>query len=220
MPRAHFDQQLHGIQREVLALGEDAAAAVERAVAALRERAAGPAQAVIAGDGALDDRAYALEEQALLLIATQQPMAGDVRLLAAVIAIAGELERIGDYAEGIAKIVLLSLAESLLQPPLDLPRMAERAVDMLRRSLTAFLARDAAAARAIWHEDDAIDALHEQVYRELLTSMMADPHTIARATHLLWVVHNLERIADRVTNICERTSFLVTGDRADLRMRG
>jgi phosphate transport system protein len=220
MPRETFDRQLREIQEEVVALGDAAAAAVERAVAALRERAAGPAQAVVDGDRALDDRAYAIEERALLLIATQQPTAGDLRLIAAVIAIAGELERIGDYAEGIAKIALLSLDEPPLKPLIDIPRMAERAVDMLRRGLAAFLARDDGAAWAIWREDDAIDALHEQVYRELLTYMMADPRTITRATHLLWVAHNLERIADRVTNICERTSFMVTGDRAALKMHG
>ena len=147
------------------------------------------------------------------MIATQQPTAGDLRTIASVIAIAGELERIGDYAEGIAKIALMSLDEPPIKPLIDIPRMAELAVDMLRRSLDAFINRDFIAAQVIWDEDDAIDALEEQVLREMLTYMIEDPGRITRGTRLLWVSHNLERIADRVTNICERITYIVTGDR-------
>ncbi len=220
MPRESFDRQLRAIQLDILSLGSMAAKAVERAVEALRARNAPQAQEVIDGDAELDDLAYRIEEHALLLIATQQPMAGDLRIIASAIAIAGELERIGDYAEGIAKVALLSLDEPPLKPLIDIPRMSDLSIDMLRRSLDAYVAHDTATARAIWNEDDQIDALNDQIYRELLTYMMADPATITRATRLLWVAHNLERIADRVTNICERTTFMVTGNRAELKAHG
>ncbi len=161
MPRESFDRQLRAIQLDILSLGSMAAKAVERAVEALRARNAAQAQEVIDGDAELDDLAYRIEEQALLLIATQQPMAGDLRIIASAIAIAGELERIGDYAEGIAKVVLLSLDEPPLKPLIDIPRMSEQSIDMLRRSLDAYIARDVEAARALWNEDDKIDALQD-----------------------------------------------------------
>src|SRR5919199_3802763 len=148
MPRESFDHQLRAIQLDILSLGSMAAKAVERAVEALRARNAAQAQAVIDGDSELDDLAYRIEEQALLLIATQQPMASDLRIIASAIAIAGELERIGDYAEGIAKVALMSLDEPPIKPLIDIPRMAELATDMLRRSLDAFINRDLGAAQA------------------------------------------------------------------------
>jgi phosphate transport system protein len=216
MLRQGFDRQLREVQHAILTLGSMAAVAVERAVDALKSRDAALAQAVIDHDCVLDTLASDIEERALLLIATQQPMAGDLRTISAVIAIAGELERIGDYAEGIAKVVLLSLDEPPIKPLIDIPRMAEQAVDMLRRSLDAFIAHDLAAARAIWDEDDDIDALHDQVNTEILAYMVEDPNKITRGTRLLWVAHNLERIADRVTNMCERTIYVITGDRRRL----
>lgn len=211
MPREGFARQLRELQETVLMLGSMAAKAVDRSIAALKERNALLAEAVIANDHQLDDLSSSIEERALLLIATQQPLASDLRVIAAVLAINGELERIGDYAEGIAKLTLLSLDEPPLKPLIDLPRMASLALEMLHRSLDAFIAHDGDSAQTIWREDDIIDALRDQIYRELLTYMIADPTTITRATHLLWITHNLERIADRVTNICERTSYLVTG---------
>lgn len=220
MPRETFDRQLREIQQEILILGSMAAKAVERAVQALKERDASLAQAVVDDDRQVDTRSSAIEERALSLIATQQPMAGDVRTLAAVLAINGELERIGDYAEGIAKVALLSLDEPPLKPLIDIPRMAVLSLDMLRRSLAAFIEHDVEASRTIWHEDDIIDALQDQIYREMLTYMLDDPGTIGRATRLLWVAHNLERIADRVTNICERTIYMVTGTRSELQAPG
>lgn len=214
MPRPGFDRQLRDLQHTILTLGSMGAVAVERAVDALKTRDAALAQGVIDDDRALDDLASDVEERALLLIATQQPMATDLRTISAVIAIASELERIGDYAEGIAKIVLLSLDEPPIKPLIDIPRMATQSVDMLRRSLDAFIERDLVAARTIWEEDDCIDALNDQIYRELFTYMFEDPRKITRGTRLLWVSHNLERIADRVTNICERTIYMITGDRS------
>lgn len=193
-------------------LGSMVEKAVERSVEALRQRDIDLALEVIRDDREIDERAYGLEETALLLLATQQPMATDLRIIAAVLFIISELERIGDYAEGIAKITQTLAAEPPLKPLIDIPRMADIAIDMLHRSLGAFIDRDLDACREIWRRDDQVDALYNQVYRELLTYMIGSPATIERATRLIWVAHNLERIADRVTNICERTAFVITGD--------
>jgi phosphate transport system protein len=210
-PRARYHQSLQALQDEMLLLGSMADRAVERAITALRERDQEAARRIIEEDSLIDHKRYAIEEQAIELIATQQPMASDLRIIVAILNIIVELERIGDYAEGIAKIVLLLGDQPPLKRLIDIPRMADKARDMLRRSLDAFVLRDAAAARALASEDDEVDALHDQVYRELLTYMIEDPRTITRATYLIWVAHNLERIADRTTNICERVVFLVTG---------
>jgi phosphate transport system protein len=186
--------------------------AVERSVEALRSRDTQLAQGVIISDREIDNLSFELEERALLLIATQQPMAVDLRTIAGALFIITELERIGDYAEGIGKIVLEINKEPPLKPLIDIPRMAFIAIDMLHQSLGAFIDRDLAACRVIWKRDDELDGLYNQVYRELLTYMLSDPKTIERATQLLWSAHNLERIGDRVTNICERTAFIITGD--------
>jgi phosphate transport system protein len=148
----------------------------------------------------------------MILIATQQPMAHDLRLLASLFEVISELERMGDYAKGIAVINLRMGNEPLLKPLVDIPRMAAKGTDMLHRALAAFVAEDAETARLIPAEDDDVDHLYEQTYRELMTYVMADPKNIERANWLLWVAHNLERFADRVTNICERTIFIVTGE--------
>ena len=144
-------------------------------------------------------------------MATQQPLASDLRTIVAVLHIIVDLERMADHAEGIAKIALTLADEPPLKPYIDIPRMAQKGVEMLRASLEAFNRRDAQRARTICDEDDEVNALYEQVYRELLTFMIQDPRTIQRATHLIWVAHNLERIADRVTNVCERVVYLVEG---------
>jgi phosphate transport system protein len=153
----------------------------------------------------------------MILIATQQPMARDLRLLASCMEIISELERMGDYAKGIANINIRMGDEPLLKPLIDIPRMAQKDVDMLHRALTAFVNEDADLAKTIPPEDDEVDALYNQVYRELMTFIIQDPKTIERANWLLWVAHNLERVADRVTNICERTIFIVTGEMAEIK---
>ena len=165
----------------------------------------------------MNEMRYALEAKALMLIATQQPMAGDLRVIAAVLSVASELERIGDYAKGIAKINLMMGDEPLLKPLIDVPRMAEKTRDMLNRALQAFAERDVELARSIPPEDDEVDGLYNQVYRELLTYIISDPRTIDQATNLLWVSHNLERAADRVVNICERVIFTVTGKLVEIK---
>ncbi|MGE3271048.1 MAG: phosphate signaling complex protein PhoU [Chloroflexota bacterium] len=214
--RAAFDRQLHTLLDNSLLLGSMVEKAIERSLDSLTRLDADLARQVIADDVQINTRRYKLEEEAVRLIATQQPMAGDLRLIASVIHIATDLERIGDYAAGIAKIVLLHGDQPPVKPLIDIPRMAEIGRSMLRRSLDALVRRDAEAARIIVAEDDEVDALYDQVYRELLTYMIEDPKLIQRATWLLWAAHNIERIADRATNICERVVYMVTGQIEEL----
>jgi phosphate transport system protein len=209
--RTAFHKKLREIQDDVLAMGSMAGKAISRAVEALKVRDLNLAQQVITDDSKINHKRFEIEEKCIELIATQQPMAGDLRIILAVLNVVSEVERIGDYGEGIAKIAVMIGNEPPLKPLIDIPRMAEQTVDMLRRSLDAFVDRNAEAARKISAEDDAIDHLYDQVFRELLTFMAEDPKTITRATRLVWVAHNLERAADRVTNICERVVFVVTG---------
>jgi phosphate transport system protein len=214
--RAAFDRHLRILQDDVLLMGSMVEKAIERSVDALVRIDAALARHVIDRDKDIDEARWRLEEEAVRLIATQQPMAGDLRLIASVIHISSELERMGDHAEGIAKIVLMHGNQAPAKPLIDVPRMAELAQGMLRRALDALIRRDAEAARAIAAEDDLVDALYEQVYRELLTFMIEDPRLIQRATWLLWAAHNVERIADRVTNICERVGYVVTGTMVEI----
>ena len=211
MTRTMLERLLAGIQEEMLVMADMVESAIQRSIQALKGRDVDLARQVIADDVKINQKRYNTEERCLELIATQQPLAGDLRTIVAVLYMIVDLERIGDHAEGIAKIVVMLADEPPLKPYIDLPRMADVAVDMLRESLEAFKHRDAERARAVMERDDEVDALYDQVYRELLTYMINDPHTIERATHLIWVAHNLERIADRVTNICERVIYLVTG---------
>jgi phosphate transport system protein len=211
MPRERFERELQSLEDELLTLGSKVERAITDSVASLKERDHEEAKRLIRQDRELNERRYALESKALMLIATQQPLAVDLRTIAAVLSVASELERIGDYAKGIANINLMMGDEPLLKPLIDIPRMADKTRDMLNRALQAFSQRDVTLARAIPEEDDEVDSLYNQVYRELLTYIMADPRTIDRATSLLWVAHNLERAADRVTNICERVIFTVSG---------
>lgn len=214
--RAGFDRQLRSLQDDTLLLGSMVEKAIERAIDALTRLDAELARQVIMDDQRINAQRYRLEEEAVRLIATQQPIAGDLRLIASVIHIATDLERTGDYAEGIARIVLLHGDQAPVKPLIDIPRMADLGRSMLRRSLDAFVRRDVDAARQIVAEDDEVDALYDQVYRELLTYMIQDPTLIQRATWLLWSAHNVERIADRATNICERVVYMVTGHIEDL----
>jgi phosphate transport system protein len=209
--RTAFHRELERLQDEVLVLGSMVEKATLRAVDALRARNIAAARAIEAEDTLINRKRFEIEEAALLLIATQQPMASDLRQLAAILHIVTDLERMGDYAAGIAHICVQIGDEPLIKPLIDVPRMAEKATGMLRRALDAFIERDVAAAEHIAQEDDEVDDLYQQVYRELLTLMLANPRTIDQATHLLWVAHNLERVADRVQNICERVVFVVTG---------
>jgi phosphate transport system protein len=216
MLRETFEDQLRGLQDELLAMGALVDRAIERSIQALADRDVKMAQEIIDDDALINQAQREIEERCLVLIATQQPMASDLRVIASVSSIATELERMGDHAEGIGKITLLMAGQALLKPLIDIPRMAEKGRLMLRQQLEAFVRRDVEMARNSATGDEEVDALYDQIYRELLIFMMNDPRTISRATHLLWVAHNLERIADRTTNIGERVIFLVTGQVEEL----
>ncbi len=209
--RTTFRKSLRDIQDELLAMGSMVEKSISLSVEALKKRDLKLAHQIIADDRKINEKRFEIEETCIQLIATQQPMAGDLRTLISVMNVITELERIGDHAEGIAKIVIMIGDEPPLKPLIDIPRMAKKTIDMLHRCLESFMNCDEKAAHAIAAEDDEVDELYNQVYRELVSYMVEDPKTITRATRLLWVAHNLERCADRVTNICERVVFNVTG---------
>lgn len=216
MGRTSFERELKRLQDEVVALGEMVERAIIESVEILKRRDQEAARHLIAADRSINEARFAIENDALVLIARQQPMAGDLRMITAVLEIATELERMGDYAKGIAKIVLKMGNRPHIKPLIDIPRMAEKARDMLHEALQAFIEHNAESARAIPAEDNEIDALYNQIYRELMTYVIADPSIIQQTSYLIWVAHNLERAADRVINICERVIFTVTGEMVEL----
>ena len=214
--RSVFDREFAEVHDNLLRLGRLVDAAIDRSIVCLHERDTSLARQVIDDDAAINDLRFKIEEQCLVMIATQQPMAGDLRAIVAAMNVVNDLERMADHATGIAKTVLRMGGEPLLKPLVDIPRMAETVREMLRQSLDAFLARDAEAARGIAARDDEIDHLYKAVFDELLQFMIHDPTTVPRATYLLWTAHNLERMGDRVTNIAERVIFMTTGDMKEL----
>lgn len=216
MPRTHYDQQLRDLEEDLLRMASMVESAIGRAVDALKTQNVDAARQIIAEDDAIDHAQYALEDKALSLIARQAPIATDLRLISAVISVASELERMGDYAEGIAEITIRSAHAPLIKPLVDIPRMAQIVQRMIRHALDAFVKRDVAAARQLREMDDEVDRLTTQVQNELLQLMMADPGITEQAMHLMFVAHNLERLGDRATNIGERLVFLVTGQLEDL----
>jgi phosphate transport system protein len=216
MTRVTFDRELSEIQEDMLAMASMVEAAITRGIQALKNRDLELARGIIADDLAINKKRYETEENCLEIMATQQPLAGDLRTLVSVLYITVDLERMGDHAEGIAKIAIMLGDEPALKPYVDIPKMAEVAVEMLRGSLEAYRDRNTDLARKIVNRDDEVDALYDQVYHDLLKFMINEPETIQRATYLIWVAHNLERIADRVTNICERVVYLVEGKIMDL----
>jgi phosphate transport system protein len=214
--RKAFAAELQQVRDSVLLVGSMVEQAIVDSVDALKKRDLQAAARILEADRQVNKKRFEIESQLLILIATQQPMAHDLRLLASCLEIISELERMGDYAKGIANINIRMGDAPLLKPLIDVPRMAQKGADMLHRALTAFVNEDIEAARKIPVEDDEVDALFNQVYRELMTIVIGDPKTIERANWLLWTAHNLERFADRVTNICERTVFVVTGKLAEI----
>jgi phosphate transport system protein len=216
MIRKTFEHELQQVKDDILVLGSMVEQATLDAMDALKKRDVKSSEKIYEQDRVINEKRFAIENQCMILIATQQPMARDLRLLASMLDVASEMERMGDYAKGVATINIRMGDQPLLKPLIDLPRMAAKAADMLHRALTAFINDDVETARAIPQEDDEVDALYDQIYRELMTFVIADPKTIERANYLLWAAHNMERMADRVTNICERTVFVVTGEIKEL----
>jgi phosphate transport system protein len=216
MVRQAFQEQIRELLEDLLEMGQMVADSIDRAVQALAKQDEEIARQVIEFDDEINSYQHDIDEKCLVLIATQQPMASDLRAILAVSNIAAELERIGDYAEGIGRLAIKLAGQPLLKPLIDIPRMADLGRSMLMSSLEAFARQDVETARQIGEQDDVVDALYDQVYRELLVFMMEDPRTITQATYLLWVAHNLERIADRTTNIAERVIFMDSGRIVDL----
>jgi phosphate transport system protein len=211
MTRELFERKLRELQDDVLIMGSMVEKAIQRSVDALRTRDEALSNAVIADDMAINAKRYHIEEECIHTIALQQPMAADLRVIVAMLFIANELERMADHAEGIGRINLMLEDGPLPRPLGDIIEMADRATDMLRRALTTFVERDDAAARLICDEDDVIDGLYDQSYHAYIREMISSPADVQGITYLIWTCHNLERIADRVTNICERVIFMVTG---------
>ena len=217
MLRKTFESEIQQVKDDVLVLGSMVEHALISSVEALKKRDIKAAEQIFEEDTNINKKRFEIENKLMVLIATQQPMAHDLRLLASCMEIISELERMGDYAKGIANINIRMGDVPLLKPLIDVPRMAQIGADMLHRSLTAFVNEDVETAKKLPILDDEVDALYNQIYRELMTFIIADPKTIERANWLLWVAHNLERFADRVTNICERTVFIVTGEMSEIK---
>ncbi len=220
MTRLVYEHQIESLRDDVVHMASMVDKAIMRSIDALRAQDVALAHSIVAADHEVNQQRWKVEEHALTTIATQGPMARDLRMIAAAMHIVTDLERMADHAAGIAKIVIDIADEPLLKPLVDIPRMSDLARSMLADSITAFIEQDAVAARRVAERDDDVDQLYDQIYRELLAFMMSDPTTVARATRLLWAAHNIERIADRVTNICERVLFTVTGDFEELGVGG
>jgi phosphate transport system protein len=209
--RAALDDGLAQLQSELRQLASLVDVAIERSILSLIALDQRLAAHVIASDAEINQLRFQIEDRAIHLIATQQPIAGDLRFVVAVLMVVSELERMGDYASGIARIVQLHEGRPLLKPLVDIPEMARIVREMLRDALDAFIRRNEHTAERVAFQDDEVDRLYQHVYRELLTYMVNDTSTIDRATWLLWAAHNLERMGDRIQNICERTVYEVTG---------
>ncbi len=216
MKRHILISETRRLQDELLAMGSMVEFALRDAVEVLQTRDFVRGNQLISADSHINSLYYDIEQGCVRLIATQNPRAGDLRLLTSLIAVSSELERIGDYAKGIAKVNNLIGEDELMKPLIDIPAMSAKAQGMLHRSLVAFTRQDLELAQSIPQEDDEVDQLYQQVYRELFTYMLQCPHYINQGNYLLWAAHNLERAADRVTNICQRVVYMVTGQIVDL----
>jgi phosphate transport system protein len=215
-PRETLDRQTSKLYDQILLLGSMVVNAALDAVDALKHRDHKKANRIYQGDKNVNAKRYKIENDVMVLIATQQPMARDVRKLASIFDVANELERMGDYAKGIARICIIMADQPPIKPLVDIPEMAKITADLLHRALEAFATSNAEIAAQIPREDDTVDALYNKVIRELITYMIADPSVINRANYLMWAAHNLERMADRVTNICERTIYVATGNMEEI----
>jgi phosphate transport system protein len=216
--RETLERKTQELLDDILVLGSMVEQAIIKSVDALKRQDLELAQRIYDGDIRINTKRFDIENETMVVIATQQPMARDLRILASILEVTSELERIGDYAKGIANICLMMGKEPPIKPLVDIPYMAKVTSDMLHRALAAFVEGDAEKARQIPPEDDLVDGLYNQVFRELITFMISDPTTIDRANYLLWAAHNLERSADRVTNICERTIYIATGQMKEIKV--
>jgi len=215
-PREILDRAIDELLAQVIEQGSMVETSLRGSVKSLQHQNVDEAKIIYDADRQINKKHFDIEENVITLIATQQPMARDLRLLTAILEVTTELERMGDYAKGIARITVRIGQEELLPPMKHIPPMSEVCIDMLHRALQAFVERDAEAARSIPQEDDQVDNLFNIIYRDLMEQMISNPSSVDQANHLLWVAHNLERVADRVTNVCERIVFVVTGEMLEM----
>ena len=215
-PRETLDRAIDDLLAQVVDQSSMFEKSLNEAVGALKSQDIGQAKLIYDADRQINKKHFDIEESVITLIATQQPMARDLRLLTAILEVTTELERMGDYAKGIARITVRIGQKELLPPIRHILPMTEVCVDMLHRAVKAFVERDADSARSIPKEDDQVDDFFNTIYRELMDQMIANPGSVDQANHLLWVAHNLERVADRVTNVCERIVFVVTGEMLEM----
>ena len=211
--RQSYNQELEALRKEILDMGTRVEQAIDQAVAALTKKDMDLARSVMDGDDYIDDMEHDIEDKCIVLIARQQPLARDLRIISTGLKITTDLERVGDHAFDIAKIAIAIGDEPLIKPLIDVPRMSAMAQNMLKDSLLAYINLDITLAEQVCADDDAVDDLYAHVLRELLTYMIEDPTTIKQATQLLFVARYLERVADHATNIAEWVSYLVTGHR-------
>lgn len=211
MTREAYHKSLKELQEDLLEMSVMVGTAIKESLEALKTRDIEKSKKIVRDDVLINKKRFDIEEKCVRLIATQQPMAVDLRILASIINIITDLERIGDHAEGMAKISIAIGDTPLVKPLIDMPKMAEKGLSMLQRCMKAFMDRDAETAKKICNEDDEVDALYDAIYNELVLMMVENPKIIKDATYLIWGAHNLERIADRVTNIAERVVYMVTG---------
>lgn len=215
-PRETLDRAIDDLLAQVVDQSSMVEKSLNEAVGALKSQDIAQAKIIYDADRQINKKHFDIEESVITLIATQQPMAHDLRLLTAILEVTTELERMGDYAKGIARITVRIGQKELLPPVRHIQPMTEVCVDMLHRAVKAFVERDADAARSIPKEDDQVDDFFNTIYRELMDQMIANPGFVDQANHLLWVAHNLEQVADRVTNVCERIVFVVTGEMLEM----
>lgn len=211
--RQGFNQELEFLRQEILEMGTRVEEAIGQAVLSLTKQDLEMASKVMAGDDDIDQMESDIEDKCMVLIARQQPLARDLRIIGTGLKITTDLERVGDHAFDIAKITLSIAKQPLIKPLVDIPRMSAMAQKMLKDSLVAYINLDMALAEQVCADDDAVDDLYHQTFRELLTYMMEDPTNIKQATQLLFVARYLERVADHATNIGEWVIYLVTGQR-------
>lgn len=217
MSRLNLDRKIRNMMNEILIIDSMVETAVLEAIQALKNQDLDAALTIYKADAEINARRFALEKECMITIATEQPiMASDLRLVASVLEVVNELERMGDYAKGIARVTMRIGKQPHIKPIIDLPHMAELAVDMLHRAIAAFVSQDAETARQIPKEDNLVDALYQKIYNELIAIVTRDPATAGQANLLMWAAHNLERMADRVTNICERTIYIHTGEMTEI----
>jgi len=217
MPRETLDRKIQYLYDEILLMDNMVEQATIDAVQALKTQNLDDARQIIDNDTLINKKRFELENDIIVTIATQQPiMASDLRLMASILEIVGELERMGDYAKGIARVALLIGRQPFVKPMIDIQKMRDITLDMLHRAVGAFVDQDAELAKIIPTDDDKVDDLYQDIYRELVAIMTSDPKAINQSNQLMWVAHNLERMADRVTNICERTIYVATGRLVEL----